>query len=322
MTSHLDEGLLHELLDGEIPSTALGPIQAHLGACAECRARLEVERALLSEADRLVERLEVPGARDRQAAPARPATRWGRNLAWAATVVLAAGLGYALRGPGVQPPLPAGEASPIAAIVPTVAEPADTLPPTNGRFASTSAPESRRSAEKEELADVAGLRKATASKDPLRVQNRLDEAVVASGPEEKAAQAAPQQIPQRLEQQQAAPPTAFRNVAPQLGAAGKAQQAFTDSRDAQVLDRTAVPIEEITFSQAVGRLGGKLRLVEGLVPLRLEAQGESVRVIYPLSNGELVLVQRLVAGKVEFRLAAPAGFPADSLERLRARVRE
>ena len=59
---HLDEGTLHALLDGEIPSAELPPIQAHLGACAECRARLAEEQELLAESDRLIEVLELPPA--------------------------------------------------------------------------------------------------------------------------------------------------------------------------------------------------------------------------------------------------------------------
>ena len=39
MTSHLDDGTIHELIDGEIASTALGPIRDHLAAC-ECSGRI------------------------------------------------------------------------------------------------------------------------------------------------------------------------------------------------------------------------------------------------------------------------------------------
>ena len=70
------------------------------------------------------------------------------------------------------------------------------------------------------------------------------------------------------------------------------------------------------------RLNGSLRLIEGLVPVRLEVLGPDVRVVYPLTKGELLLSQRLENGKIVFRLEAPLGFPVDSLERLRARVRE
>ena len=60
--SHLDDGMIHALLDGEIPSAELPPIQAHLGACAECRARLAEEQELLETSDRLIDLIEVPAA--------------------------------------------------------------------------------------------------------------------------------------------------------------------------------------------------------------------------------------------------------------------
>jgi hypothetical protein len=72
----------------------------------------------------------------------------------------------------------------------------------------------------------------------------------------------------------------------------------------------------------VRRLGGTLRLVEGMVPLRIEAQGPVVRVIYPAPRGELILAQWLADGRLIWTLYGPPGFPADSLDRLRARVRE
>ena len=53
MTSHLDDGTIHELLDGEIPSAQLPPLQAHLAACAECRARLDSARELVDFSDEL-----------------------------------------------------------------------------------------------------------------------------------------------------------------------------------------------------------------------------------------------------------------------------
>jgi hypothetical protein len=96
----------------------------------------------------------------------------------------------------------------------------------------------------------------------------------------------------------------------------------TGAAAASLAQRAMAPPELITLPDAVRRLGGTLRLVDGLVPLRLEAQGPAVRVVYQAAQGELVLSQRLVDGRVVFELIAPPGFPADSLARLRARVRE
>jgi hypothetical protein len=77
--------------------------------------------------------------------------------------------------------------------------------------------------------------------------------------------------------------------------------------------------EVLTFSEALQRLDGTIRLIPGLIPERLQAIGPVVQVVYP---GGLILAQELVDGRVIFRLTGPAGFPADSLERLRSRVRE
>ena len=84
----------------------------------------------------------------------------------------------------------------------------------------------------------------------------------------------------------------------------------------------APPSEVVEFPEALRRLNGSLRLIPGLIPIRLEAAGATVRVIYPAAGGELVLSQELRDGRLVVTLTAPPGFPADSLERLRARVRE
>ena len=86
--------------------------------------------------------------------------------------------------------------------------------------------------------------------------------------------------------------------------------------------KLAAPVEELAFPEALRRLDGSIRLIPGLIPSRLEAQGAEVRVVYSTTQGELILRQELVHGQLVFRLSGPPGFPADSLERLRARVRE
>ena len=77
-----------------------------------------------------------------------------------------------------------------------------------------------------------------------------------------------------------------------------------------------------TLPEAMRALGGSLRLIEGLIPERLEILGRTVRVVYGTGFGELLLSQELVDGTVRFTLIPPRGFPADSLARLRGRVRE
>jgi hypothetical protein len=65
--SHLDEGTLHALLDGELELAQVQEIQLHLGTCAACGSRLQDVKQFLAEADRLVGALEIPagGSRSR-----------------------------------------------------------------------------------------------------------------------------------------------------------------------------------------------------------------------------------------------------------------
>ena len=77
-----------------------------------------------------------------------------------------------------------------------------------------------------------------------------------------------------------------------------------------------------TLPEAMRVLGGSLRLIDGMIPERLEIAGTTVRVVYRTGFGELLLAQEIQDGKLRFTLIPPRGFPADSLERLRERIRE
>ena len=77
-----------------------------------------------------------------------------------------------------------------------------------------------------------------------------------------------------------------------------------------------------TLPEAIRVLGGSLRLIDGMIPDRLEILGRTVRVVYRTGFGELLLSQELLDGTLRDTLIAPLGFPADSLERLRRRVRD
>jgi len=72
--SHLDEGTLHALLDGELDLAEVSEIQKHLGSCVACGSRLQEVKQVLAEADRLVGAMEVPaGAPRSRAEPPRAA---------------------------------------------------------------------------------------------------------------------------------------------------------------------------------------------------------------------------------------------------------
>jgi hypothetical protein len=94
--SHLDEGRLTALQDNELTAAERAAAEAHLATCEQCRRLLEELKDFATEADGLVASLEPPPSRGAAAPPRRRAAerpRW-RNLAWAATVILALGLGW------------------------------------------------------------------------------------------------------------------------------------------------------------------------------------------------------------------------------------
>jgi len=331
--SHLEEGLLHALLDGEIPSSELPPIQAHLESCPECRARLAAERELLAESDRLVDLVEVP-APGTSTVPAivrrRPTRQWPRSLAWAATIVLAAGLGYLARSAGVYQVASKRSASrnDSGAVIAT-----EHRAPVIARERSSS--DSVIARERSDRGDLPARqqiasRPAASRNDSGRViarERSSSASVIARERSDRGDLPARQPIASR--------PAASRNDSGSVSAAAPAAAAASadEQRRAEASGRNAfsalravgkvsLPLEPITFPEAVQRLGGSLRLIDGMVPLRLEAQGAEVRIVYPAAEGELVLAQQLIDGRIVFRLLAPPRFPADSLVRLRARIRE
>jgi len=118
--SHVDDGTLHAYLDGELSPAEVQGVEAHLAQCPACRGRLDEERALITRAGELLALAAPP---DRELPPFRvgdvkPPTRlWWKvrlPLAWAATLVLALGIGTYL-GSGVeqrQQPETAADAEP------------------------------------------------------------------------------------------------------------------------------------------------------------------------------------------------------------------
>lgn len=107
--SHVDDGTLHAYLDGELAPMERGRIEEHLTGCSPCRERLAEARALITRADQLLA-LAAPAAPTRTAPPfhrLRPRPAWWHvrmPLAWAATLTLALGTGWFLRGRTMSPP--------------------------------------------------------------------------------------------------------------------------------------------------------------------------------------------------------------------------
>ena len=97
---HVDEGLLHTYLDGELEGVERDQVLAHLGECAACRNRLEEERALVARAGELLARAAPPN-RERPAFPSvkrSHAPGWRVPAAWAATVTIAFVAGWYAQG--------------------------------------------------------------------------------------------------------------------------------------------------------------------------------------------------------------------------------
>src|SRR5258707_3012558 len=99
--SHVDEGTLHAYLDGELTPVERERVDTHLKGCPACQARLAEEQAILERASRLLGLAAPP---ERAMPPLaqlhRPPVIWRlrRPLAWAATLILAVGLGWYVRG--------------------------------------------------------------------------------------------------------------------------------------------------------------------------------------------------------------------------------
>ena len=105
---HVDDGTLHAWLDGEVADGATAAwVDGHLRECAECAARLAEARATIAHADALLARA-APGAEqpsyDRvlerahgQAATPTRHRRWIVPTSWAASIVVAAALGWTAR---------------------------------------------------------------------------------------------------------------------------------------------------------------------------------------------------------------------------------
>jgi hypothetical protein len=108
--SHVDEGLLHALLDGGLEGTAeLAEVEDHLSTCGECRQRLDEVRALRERTAAILGAAPAGAvamppfaevlARKRGSRTRPPALRIRRltALGWAATVAIAAGVGWIAR---------------------------------------------------------------------------------------------------------------------------------------------------------------------------------------------------------------------------------
>ncbi len=125
--SHVDEGTLHAYLDGALEAVCSGPeaasVREHLASCPECAARLEEERkirgdamAILATADpgpidppALEDLRAMAHARRKDTSSGGGSVSYMRQVAWAASIVVALGAGWSAR----QLSLPNGGSQPV-----------------------------------------------------------------------------------------------------------------------------------------------------------------------------------------------------------------
>jgi hypothetical protein len=173
---HVDEGQLHALLDGAYDEREARSIHDHIAACAECAARLEMEQALRARASTILAdaqpiRLGVPPfetvlekastvqrARFRMPGPTK--------LAWAASLVLALGLGWfssSLTSNYQTEMMPSSQVQPLEEY-PPAAPPAPAPPPApRAEPQGTAVQEAARRNEDATVAQAKGFARATPS---------------------------------------------------------------------------------------------------------------------------------------------------------------
>jgi hypothetical protein len=129
--SHPDEGVLQELLDGELATADEAVVRAHVAGCAPCTAALAALTTAQLEADAIVSRLVLEPPLRRSVRRTRPNLRL---LGLAASAVLVAGtswlllrtpattgsgyLSHADTSSGVVLPMPGAERQEVAATTP------------------------------------------------------------------------------------------------------------------------------------------------------------------------------------------------------------
>lgn len=309
---HLDEGQLHALLDGELDQAERQAAEAHLESCSECRREFAEARALMAGADDLIAAVDVPpGTRPAAVAPKARSSgfRW-TNVAWAASVFLAVGLGWLARADerlsraGASAAQPVGDVAAAPALTDSFrAE--EKRAPTNGPLAAAtgsadrkvarpgatlqrdeapaaagglSAPPAKPESPAQEAAkqrDQAGntdaLRALTNPADKDAEDARQNSAPVATEQGRLALKTEPASQPAPVEER----PMAIAQSLPKESATSRfapAAAAPAGRRDREFGGFRATPMDT-----AVRILGGSIRLVDGMTPTRvLVGQGAMV----------------------------------------------
>lgn len=340
---HLEEGTLHALLDGELAGEERATAQAHLADCPACRANLAEARALASEALGLIEQLDGapesligdgPGVvAERTFFAPRPASPILREPRPEDIPVFTPARGTPVPAPAAatsEPGVPIESPSPrkqprrwrwlapvglaAAAVLAVVLRPR--------------APDSGATAEKQVIAAAPTrtepVTPAPDSPPAPPAQRRVTGTAAPrrSAPPAAAADSAPRP---------AAPPASTANVTASADQATKLEELVITPKDAKSLASrvaasakvagTAGAVPTVSADQAVTLLGGSMRRVEGLVPVRYEQQGSVIRVVYETTWGPLFLDQWREGKTLTHRLLANPGTPKDSVAAWSERIR-
>ncbi|MEP7326886.1 MAG: zf-HC2 domain-containing protein [Gemmatimonadota bacterium] len=353
---HLDEGILSALLDGELSGAEQLEVEAHLRGCGECRDRLAELKDFMRESDQLVTALgEVPV----KVAASKPGR--GRNyraLAWAASIVLAVGLGFAGRsmlqernvanslgesGRLGQKAAPVGDTpAPVAVTPPPVSEERASPSASGGGVApgTVSSADGQRSRDAQDpaappdqpIARETERRPAVAqdlsvdSINPRRqLAGDLAEAPTQGFREGAAGTVTPAEADKARRDSTAGQddqrqPEAGRTEVPALALRARASKDVAaqsqsapamlqprDEANSYALKPPGAPV--ISMEEAVRVLGGSIRLVDSLTPVRLELEGadSTIRIVYVTAGVEVWLDQQRDRGIAGFRRYQPEG---------------
>ncbi|MBK8002907.1 MAG: zf-HC2 domain-containing protein [Gemmatimonadetes bacterium] len=336
--SHLDEGQLTLLLDGELSPEARAEAERHLAGCADCRRLYQEVRDLAGEADRLVATVEpavrpAPAVQPSAPRPRRAWERW-RPLAWAATLVLAAGLGWYARlghldGAPAADRLGAARAESAKAAdlpdnaprPPEPAAPLATLPEATTRDGPAASSSAARPAEAQPAAPPPAVEQAQPAEAPVAAAPapapRRDAEAVAG------TLAAGNALEARRER---APAAAGASRAVTTAEAPLAARDEVSSKQA-VEDAAVSPARSVSLEQAIRVLGGSIRLVDGMTPVAVrtipgrgvpgaEPDAVVVRIVYLDPPGRELWLDQQRPGPAEPEAgarSAPALLPGDTL---------
>ena len=128
--SHVDDGTLNALVDGELDAHQRAPVELHLAACGDCARRVAEATALAQQVTSLLTTLDVsvppvrrmPAPMPTEAPVTRPPARRSpitlRRVAMAASVLLVAGVSYEVgrRNDSAAVPKATLESAPLGAI--------------------------------------------------------------------------------------------------------------------------------------------------------------------------------------------------------------